>query len=115
MDQVRQAAGQRVADTSLRATAREAGVSTMALRAFLDGSEPYDRNRRKLFAWHAGAPERRPAQASPETAAAALALLSMHLAPPGAEALRAEIAAIVQEEGGEAPPPGWLDTPPPDG
>ena len=40
-----------VHETSLRATAREIGMSPTGLRGLLDGTEPYGRTRERLRAW----------------------------------------------------------------
>ena len=50
---LRDAARIRVGDTSLRATAREIGISHPALLDFLNGSSPYASTLVKLREWHA--------------------------------------------------------------
>lgn len=50
---LREAVRLRVEASSLRLAATEIGVSHSALRAFLNGSEPYGRNLTKLREWHA--------------------------------------------------------------
>lgn len=49
---LREAVRLRVDASSLRLAATEIGVSHSALRAFLNGSEPYGRNLTKLREWH---------------------------------------------------------------
>ncbi|HET7462066.1 MAG TPA: hypothetical protein VFJ82_12495 [Longimicrobium sp.] len=53
MDVLREAVRIRVEASSLRLAAGEIGISHSALRAFLNGSEPYGRNVTRLREWHA--------------------------------------------------------------
>jgi hypothetical protein len=52
VDVLREAVRLRVESSSLRLAAGEIGVSHSALRAFVNGSEPYGRNLAKLREWH---------------------------------------------------------------
>ena len=49
---LREAVRLRVESSSLRLAAGEIGMSHSALRAFLNGSDPYGRNLTKLREWH---------------------------------------------------------------
>lgn len=52
VDVLREAVRLRVAHSSLRLAAREIGISHAALRAFLNGTEPYGKNEGKLREWY---------------------------------------------------------------
>ncbi|HEX8245290.1 MAG TPA: hypothetical protein VF541_17385, partial [Longimicrobium sp.] len=52
LDVLRETARERVEASGLKAVAVEAGMSHQSLRAFLNGAEPYARNRDRLRAWY---------------------------------------------------------------
>lgn len=51
LDRLREAVGERVQASSLRAVARQVGMSPSGLHKFLSGGVPYQKSRRKLFEW----------------------------------------------------------------
>ena len=51
LDRLRHAVAERVRATSLRAVARQVGMSPSGLHSFLSGGVPYQKSRRKLFDW----------------------------------------------------------------
>ena len=51
LDRLRDAIQSRVQESSLRAVAREVGMSPSGLQKFLAGGIPYQKSRRKLFEW----------------------------------------------------------------
>jgi transcriptional regulator with XRE-family HTH domain len=53
VEELREAARQRSAETSQRQTAREIGVSKTGLRGFLEGRQPYGPTLEKLRTWYA--------------------------------------------------------------
>ena len=52
VDSIRDAARLAVEATSLRAVARDIGMSPMGLKHFLEGTQPYSATFRKLTAWY---------------------------------------------------------------
>lgn len=52
IDQVREFAQKRVELTSLREVAADVGMSFSGLFSFLQGGDPYSRNRQKLIDWY---------------------------------------------------------------
>lgn len=109
VESLRRAVALAVKANSLRAVARQVGMSAMGLRHFIDGRNPYSATLRKLTAWHvkhAALLE----SFSPATARSALDVLLE--AMPESErdsaalGLLHRLDAIHREKG--VPPPGWL-------
>ena len=74
---------ERIERTSLRAVARDIGITPSGLLKFAAGSEPYRKTIRKLEAWYVRQPGRTPEPGespSAETVAAAIRILAL-LAP----------------------------------
>lgn len=110
LDTLREAAREAVDASSLRAVAREIGMSPTGLDRILKGSQPYRAITRKLNDWYLRTMRVRGQRLGPETAREVLSLLTDHLPPDergGAmeevlEALRSRTARA-----GAAVPP-WL-------
>lgn len=103
---IRAALQRKITTGSLRAVAREIGMSASGLSGFLEGAEPYGPTFTKLQRWyfdHAGENERRQAM----QAAAALRTLTAHLSPRRARAAGARMLAALAEESAGAELP-WL-------
>jgi hypothetical protein len=109
VDVLREAAQQRVDDTSLRIAAGEIGVSYSGLRTFLKGTEPYAPTLAKLRAWYAQTVEGR--AMTPERARAMLAALVEPLPPERREeAVRELVTRLVESyRASGAGVPGWLE------
>ena len=74
---------ERIERTSLRAVARDIGITASGLLKFAAGSQPYRKTIRKLEAWYLRQPGRTPEPGespTPETVAAAVRILA--LLPP---------------------------------
>jgi hypothetical protein len=106
---LRALAAERVAETSLRAVAREIGMSAPGLALFLDGTSPRHATLEKIHAWHlkgAGADG-----TSLEAARTSLHMLASSL-PPGEYRVRmirttlAIVAELHRKQGSQGPP--WL-------
>lgn len=85
LPEIVEAVAEQVERTSLRAVARQVGMSASGISKVLAGALPYSKSMRKLEAWHirhlesgAGVSE----VPSPATTAAAIRILSLYL-PPG--------------------------------
>jgi hypothetical protein len=109
VEAIREAARLAVEAVSLRAVAREVGLSAMGLSHFIGGRSPYPATLRKLNAWYVGWAARRPGVTA-DTARASLAVLVNDLP----EALRDQTAAkllgtlsAAYRESG-VPPPAWV-------
>jgi hypothetical protein len=109
VEALRSAAGERVAETSLRHVAREIGMSAPGLAHFLNGTSPRTATLDKIRTWHlkgAGADG-----TSVETARIALYTLASHL-PPGGDRVSViqmtltMVAALHRWRGRPSPP--WL-------
>jgi hypothetical protein len=79
VDALRQAAAARTRSSSLRAVARQIGMSAPGLQAFLDGRSPYAATLRKLTAWYVRENAKVGSDTSTETAAAALEIITRDL------------------------------------
>lgn len=108
LERLREAVDRGVAQSSLRATAREVGMSPTGLRKFLEGAEPYSATRRKLERWYV----REMAQGyvgslTPSAAESAVEIL-LHDVTPGhrSEGRRRLIDALREVYG--ANEPSWL-------
>jgi hypothetical protein len=92
---MRQAVAQRAERTSLRAAARELGMSPTGLKKFLDGGAPYTKTLLRLRRWYLQhAANATMEELSGEEAVAALGVLVHDLPPGSARALT--VAAIVE-------------------
>jgi hypothetical protein len=110
LETLREAARLFVDATSLRQAARDIGMSPTGLRGFLDGADPYVKTARKLAEWYVREAGRQNADLSPQTAAAALDLLTKHLPIRRRDAAAAELVEVLYRHcvRGDSPPPGWL-------
>lgn len=84
MPLIRTEVRERIERTSLRAVARDIGITASGLLKFAAGSQPYRKTIRKLEAWYVRQPGRTPEQGespSAQTVAAAIRILA--LLPPG--------------------------------
>jgi hypothetical protein len=108
VEAIREAVRLAVAETSLRAVARQVGLSPMGLHNFLAGRNPYTATLRKLTLWYAehgtrhGAPE--------HTVHAALEVLLEGLPEKGRERGKAALLGVIERMHREARtrPPTWL-------
>jgi hypothetical protein len=96
---------------SLRHVARQAGLSHIGLKHFIEGAEPYAPTRRRLLHWYVShAAETR--TVTDETASAAFAVLLDGVPPearPIAMTQLLEAVAHIHQKAG-IPPPQWLDS-----
>jgi hypothetical protein len=101
----RTAARQRTDAASLRAVARQVGMSPSGLSKFLDGASPYAKTLARLRAWYLWQHEN-PATLSPQEALAALQLLvagaPMNRRPEAAQAAVSALRDIFDHD-----PPAW--------
>ncbi|HET7228839.1 MAG TPA: hypothetical protein VFJ16_02420 [Longimicrobium sp.] len=112
LERLRETVALRVQATSLRAVARQVGMSPSGLEKFLSGGTPYSRSRQKLQDWWEREGSRPRNEVSPEGIEVAVGALVRDLPPEfRAEAVQRLIAALrdVYDEQGAAFPP-WLDT-----
>jgi hypothetical protein len=79
IDQVREFAQKRVEMTSLREVAADVGMSFSGLFSFLQGGEPYSRNRQKLVDWYIRTRHAAGKAIRPEDVDAAVALLEEYI------------------------------------
>lgn len=114
LDRLREAIDERVQATSLRAVARQVGMSPSGLQKFLAGGVPYQKSRRKLFEWL----QRESTAAEPLTpggVAGTLAELVSELPyerrEPALEALVETLRSLYETHRGAAPE--WLARLPP--
>ncbi len=93
VDLLREAARQRVEETSLRSVAAETRMSYTALRHFLRGSEPYSDNLRRLTEWYLSTAQ----VAIPvEASELAMRLLIGRLPEPEQSKAREEVVEVVR-------------------
>lgn len=106
-DVLRDAVRARAARTSLRATARETGVSAPGLLGFLGGAHPQEPTLERLREWYVRlhAAEERPA--TPESGDGALHLLTRHMVPVARGRARRRVLEVIAGAGSE-PPPAWV-------
>lgn len=115
LDEIFDALAEAVAATSLRQVAQEVGMSPTGLSGLIERRRCYFRTRLKLLGWFAR-PEVRARlrqgarELSPETASAALDLLTRHLPLEGQRARAQAVLAALAEEtrAGGGPVPSWL-------
>jgi hypothetical protein len=101
----RSAAQQRTDAASLRAIARQVGMSPSGLSKFLDGARPYTKTLARLRAWYLWQHEH-PATLSPEEALAALQLLVAG-APASRRPAAAQAAVAALRDVFDDDPPAW--------
>ena len=110
IDAIREAARLAVEAGSLRAVAREVGMSPMGLRHFLDGRSPYAATARKLTAWYA-AHQAAKREFSAEAARAGLVLLLDGIPEGRRDAASARLLGALAQAHADfrSTPPQWLD------
>lgn len=79
VDVLRNAARERAEATSLRAAAREIGMSWRGLEAFMEGTRPHPATVRKLTAWYLKRVAAGELEVSAEAAEAAFTVLLSHI------------------------------------
>ena len=110
IDRLREAVALRVQSTSLRAVARQVGMSPSGLHKFIAGGMPYTRSRRKLFRWLHRERRNLHADLSMDAVASAVACLLTDVPPQRQEgAMRDLVEALqgVYAAHTDDPPP-WL-------
>jgi hypothetical protein len=112
LERLRETVSLRVQATSLRAVARQVGMSPSGLEKFLSGGTPYSRSRQKLQDWWEREGSRPRNEVSREGIEVAVGALVRDLPPEfRAEAVQRLLSALRQvyhEQG--ATFPAWLDT-----
>src|SRR4028118_2013034 len=93
LDMIRGALRQRIAETSLRATARELGMSPTGLQQMIEGASPYKKTVDRITAWYA-AWKKDPPPVDPATRHVMLVELTRHLPRDRREATMAEVLLI---------------------
>lgn len=110
LDRLREAVGERVQATSLRAVARQVGMSPSGLHKFLSGGVPYQKSRRKLFEWlHRESTGEAGREAAPALEGALESLvrdLPFERREAALAALVDTLRALYETHGGEAP--AWI-------
>jgi hypothetical protein len=112
LERLRETVALRVQATSLRAVARQVGMSPSGLEKFLSGGTPYSRSRQKLQEWWDREGSRPRSELSPEGIEVAVGALVRDLPPEfRAEAVQRLVRALrdVYDEQGAAMPT-WLDS-----
>jgi hypothetical protein len=111
LDQLRSVIVARMATLSLRAVAREVGMSPSGLQKFVDGSVPYLSTRRKLERWFVHEAARGEGGVDTGAAMAAVAVLVRDLPPARRpHAVRKLVAGLTAAYAAEEEPrPSWLD------
>lgn len=108
-DTLREAVRQAAADSSLRAVARDVGMTAMGLKAFIEGTSPRADTLRKLRAWYV----RESAEAgavNAQAAEAAFAVVVANLPMERREAAREKLRDVLREEyrASSGSVPDWL-------
>lgn len=109
---LRRVLARRVENETLRAVARQIGMSPTGLQKFLAGGTPYSATRRRLERWFVRESAQYHAVTTPESARAALAVLTHDLSSRERAALVKRILAVVEDYYialGETPP-SWIRT-----
>lgn len=111
LPQVRRAIERAFRTRSLRAVAKEVGLSAMGVRYFLDGRSPQPKTRAKLYAWyHAHAGDLPPAPLHQRRSALLILLDELpHAAHSAAAARMLELLDTLHREVG-VPAPAWVET-----
>lgn len=111
IDRLRDAVAIRVQATSLRAVARQVGMSASGLHKFIAGGMPYTKSRRKLFRWLQREKQNLHSDLSMDVVASAVTCLLTDVPPARQErAARALVDALrdVYARHTDTPPPPWL-------
>jgi hypothetical protein len=111
LERLRETVAVRVQATSLRAVARQVGMSPSGLEKFLGGSTPYARSRQKLHDWWLREGARPRSDLTTEGVEVAMGALLRDLPPEHRDAaMRRLVRSLVRVYAAqEAPPPPWLD------
>lgn len=111
LDELRQVIEARLAVVSLRALAREVGMSPTGLQKFIDGSVPYLPTRQKLERWLVREVAAGRVQMSPSAAIAALEVLVRDLPARRRKRARTEVVRTLRAayDAAAPPRPGWVD------
>jgi hypothetical protein len=110
IDNLRESVAIRVHATSLRAVARQVGMSPSGLEKFIAGGAPYSNTRRKLVEWWYREGTQSPLDLSADGVAVALGTLVRDLPPDRRERTLRELVGTLRELYAEhgAPCPEWL-------
>jgi hypothetical protein len=110
VDHLRESVAIRVHATSLRAVARQVGMSPSGLEKFMAGGVPYSGTRRKLVEWWYRQAPHPHLQLSADEVAVALGTLVSDLPPDRRERTLRELVGTLRElyAGQDAPAPPWL-------
>jgi len=110
VDRLRESVAIRVHATSLRAVARQVGMSPSGLEKFIAGGMPYSATRRKLVEWWYREGTHPHMQLSADAVAVALGTLVGDLPPDRRERTLRELVETLRElyAAQDAPPPAWL-------
>lgn len=110
IDRLRNAIVLRVQATSLRAVARQVGMSPSGLDKFLSGGTPYTKSRRKLFDWLHRERHNLHSDLTADGMAAALGALVRDLAPDRREEALHTLLGTLRDVYGAQPDtaPPWL-------
>lgn len=110
LERLRETVALRVQASSLRAVAREVGMSPAGLEKFLAGETPYSRSRQRLQEWWVREASRPRSDLTVEGVEVAIGALVRDLPPEHrVEAIRRVVAALqglYEDEG--TPVPAWL-------
>lgn len=111
VESIRAAARLAIEATSLRAVARDVGMSPMGLKHFVAGTQPYSATSRKLLAWYA-VYQADAGGSSVESIRAALELMTNDLPVPSRDEGVAILLAAAWKHRDEigVRQPGWLVT-----
>ena len=110
LERMRESVAIRVQATSLRAVARQVGMSPTGLEKFLRGGTPYARSRQKLHDWWMREGSTPRAEVTSEGVSVALGALVRDLAPPFRdEAVRDLLRTLLAAYASRGPVPAWLD------
>lgn len=109
VEELRRAVRERVADSSVRAVAKQTGMSVTGLWRFLNGTQPYSKTQQRLRQWYVLQTADAPASTTdvPEDVArAAIELLTRHIPPRRRAAHVRALLIALADPGGREPP--WL-------
>lgn len=109
---LREAARQRVLNTSLRVAAAEIALSHRGLEGFIKGARPHPQTIRKLTEWHLKRAAAGETSISAAVVREALAILVQHLPVQRRESVTNQVLGLLRTEtesaGGPLPP--WLES-----
>ena len=110
IDRLRESVAIRVHATSLRAVARQVGMSASGLEKFIAGGMPYSNTRRKLVEWWYREGTQPHSELSADSVAVALGTLVRDLPPDRRERTLRELVGTLRElyEAHGTPVPAWL-------